>query len=230
MCADCRQGSSRRPIFERGRCLVSIETINLRAAQAEPDETMHGRSEFREIRRLVAEHYAFLWRCLRHLGVPLSEADEVAQQVVDRMVNEAAAARFPPLGSGERTQTRAQLERAVCLAIVMQVAAAWRALHPPASDVEKIRSTLRVLARERSAGGALPPSRALLDLVLEEMTLEMRAVFMLYEIEQFSIPEIAHLLDWPSGRVALWLSHARTYFRNTVGRLMPMGSRREGAR
>jgi RNA polymerase sigma-70 factor, ECF subfamily len=52
-------------------------------------------------------------------------------------------------------------------------------------------------------------ARAALDAILAAMPLELRAVFVLYELEQLTMAEIAALLELPPGTVASRLRRAR---------------------
>src|SRR5207253_2750509 len=54
--------------------------------------------------------------------------------------------------------------------------------------------------------------RALLDQILDEMPLEARSAFVLFELEELTIPEIASLLELPVGTVASRLRRARELF------------------
>jgi len=56
------------------------------------------------------------------------------------------------------------------------------------------------------------------------MTLELRAVFVLFELEEMSTPEIADLLEIPTGTVASRLRRAREEFQKLVTRLRAKGS------
>jgi RNA polymerase sigma-70 factor (ECF subfamily) len=61
-------------------------------------------------------------------------------------------------------------------------------------------------------------ARALVDQLLSDMPLELRAVFVLYEIEEHTMAEIAAMLDLPAGTVASRLRRARADFESRVER------------
>jgi RNA polymerase sigma-70 factor (ECF subfamily) len=76
---------------------------------------------------------------------------------------------------------------------------------------------------ERASGGAAADelldqkrARELLDRVLLEMPIESRSVFILFELERLSSPEIAQLLEVPLGTVASRLRRARELFKALV--------------
>ena len=62
-------------------------------------------------------------------------------------------------------------------------------------------------------------ARAKLDLILDSMSLELRAVFILHEIDEMTTPDIAAMLDIPVGTVASRLRRARCTFFEQVDRL-----------
>jgi RNA polymerase sigma-70 factor (ECF subfamily) len=59
----------------------------------------------------------------------------------------------------------------------------------------------------------------MLDRVLADMDLDLRAVFVLYEIEEVTMAEIATVLQIPPGTVASRLRRAREDFLARVRRL-----------
>jgi RNA polymerase sigma-70 factor (ECF subfamily) len=62
-------------------------------------------------------------------------------------------------------------------------------------------------------------ARALLDEVLDAMSMELRAVFVLFELEEMQTSEIAAVLDLPAGTVASRLRRAREEFQGIVARI-----------
>jgi RNA polymerase sigma-70 factor (ECF subfamily) len=61
-------------------------------------------------------------------------------------------------------------------------------------------------------------SRQELEQVLSALSDAHRAIFVLYELEGFSVPEIAELASLPLGTVASRLGRARTKFTEAVTR------------
>ena len=68
----------------------------------------------------------------------------------------------------------------------------------------------------------------LCDLALSKVDDDTREVFVLFELEGLSSPEIAALLEIPLGTVASRLRRARAQFRTVVARLERV-MRREGS-
>jgi len=157
---------------------------------------------------LAREHFSFIWRSLRRLGVAEPSVDDAAQQVF-----EVAARRLSDLEPGR--------ERAFLFKTALLVATEARrrdararseaggpeleSLHDPAPSPEE-----SALSRE---------NRLLLDRALTALGLEERTVFVLYEIEELSLSEIAELVSIPRGTAASRLRRARESFHGEVKRL-----------
>lgn len=156
--------------------------------------------------RVAGDHLDFVWRCLRRLGVPDADADDATQHVFW-------------VASSKLREVPVDKERAFLFATASRVAA-------------NVRRSIR---RQRNAYGTLAmlPSepletqeqvadqlraRALLDRVVQAMPEELRAVLVLFEIEELSVAEIAETLAIPPGTVGSRLRRARIAFREAVAR------------
>jgi RNA polymerase sigma-70 factor, ECF subfamily len=163
------------------------------------------------LRRLVEEHYAFIWRLLARLGVAPPEVDDAAQQV------------FMVLISREQLSIKPGSERAFLYGVALRVnkefrrhaQSAGRALSEAEEIVDR-ESDVEVIA-ERSR------ARQKLDHILEQMPDKLREAFVLFELEDMSVPEIAVLLDIPTGTVASRLRRARELFQAAVAELRARG-------
>ena len=157
--------------------------------------------------RLIQEHFAFVWRLLRRIGVAESDADDAAQQVFT-----AASRRIDDIRVGS--------ERAFLFSTALHVGTRARR-----SRVRQKEDFGVELAEQTDP--APPPeelvdrhrARELLDALLEEMPLELRVVFVLYEIEQLTSSEIADVVGVPVGTVASRLRRAREDFAARVARV-----------
>ncbi len=166
------------------------------------------------LREAFVQHYAGVWRFLRRLGVVPDRVDDAAQQVF--LVATEALPRIVP-----------GFERAFLYGTAVRVAHGIRrsgAREVAGIDVELGTSPLPSpdeLADQKRA-------RELLDQLLEHVEGDARTVFVLFEIEGFTVPEIADLLDLPLGTAASRLRRAREQFQALVGSLTPAseGSRR----
>jgi RNA polymerase sigma-70 factor, ECF subfamily len=158
------------------------------------------------LRRLIDEHLDFIWRSLRRLGVPLTDVDDCTQQVFW-----VAARRLDTIQEGcERpflfsTALRVASDARRSRARRREVLADAEEPYDPAPDPEQ-------LAEQRSA-------RALLDEVLDAMPVDLRAVFMLFELEEMPTAEIAAALALPPGTVASRLRRAREEFQRIAARV-----------
>ena len=155
---------------------------------------------------LVREHYAFVWRLLRRLGIGEGDADDAAQQVF------LAAARR--LGGVERER-----ERAFLCGVALNVGARARRSLGRRRE-EPIESAGERATHEPNAEQQLErrQARALLDQLLDEMPEDLRVVFVLFELEELSTPQIAELCAIPVGTAASRLRRAREDFEQRVAR------------
>jgi RNA polymerase sigma-70 factor (ECF subfamily) len=167
---------------------------------------------------MVDAHYDFVWRSLRRLGVPELDVDDCAQQVflvasrkladildgADRAFLFSTAMRVASDARRSRTRRREVQEDDATEA------------HDPAPDPEQIADRQR--------------ARAVLDQVLDAMPMDLRAPFVLFELEEIPTAEIATMLDLPAGTVASRLRRAREEFQSIVARLKARDGFRGGRR
>jgi len=156
---------------------------------------------------MVETHADFVWRSLRRLGVPPGHVDDATQQVF--LVAQAKRDRILP-----------GRERGFLFGIAMNVAA------------HAVRSMCRRREVDASLAAELPDprplpdamldherARALLDEALAAMPLDLRTVFVLFELEEMTTPEIAETLAVAPGTVASRLRRAREEFQAAAQRL-----------
>jgi RNA polymerase sigma-70 factor (ECF subfamily) len=138
--------------------------------------------------QLIRAQLAFVWRLLRRLGVAESEAGEALQQVFI-----AAAQRIGDIRPGN--------ERSFLFGTAFHVAA-------------RVQRDLSTEAAPNDNAPALEDlddqqqSREILAVLLAQMPLELRVVFVLHEIEQLAAPEIAAIVGIPEAMVASRLADA----------------------
>jgi RNA polymerase sigma-70 factor, ECF subfamily len=155
----------------------------------------------RRLRAVVDAEHAFVWRTLRRLGVREADVDDAVQEVFVALFRHAAevepgkergflfrACEFTALRARRTLARRREITEADPVSI-----------ETPASD---------------SPDHALGRTQALerLDRVLDQLDDDLRSVFVLYEIEEMTMSEIAQLLEIPSGTVASRLRRARASF------------------
>ena len=158
-------------------------------------------------RALVADHFDFVWRLLRRIGVPEADVDDAAQHVFV-----VAAGRLSDILEGR--------ERTFLFGTALRTAATLRRnLRRRQRWVETALvdapSPDRTPYEELERGQAL----AFLDEVLAGMSDRLRMVFILSEIEELSAPDVARLQRIPVGTVASQLRRARKEFRDRLRRL-----------
>jgi RNA polymerase sigma-70 factor, ECF subfamily len=159
------------------------------------------------LRAAFDRHFALVWRSLRRFGVPAASADDVAQQVFltfSERIRDVAAGR----------------ERAFLLSVAVRSAAnerrrLRRVRETPAESadldiVPDARTPEQLLLRKRR--------RQRLDVALSTLPLEQRVVFVLFELEGFTLPEIADSLAIPLGTATSRLRRARGRFEAWVAR------------
>jgi RNA polymerase sigma-70 factor, ECF subfamily len=150
--------------------------------------------------RALTDHYDFVWRSLRRLGVPTSEAEDAAQEVF--LVFSGRLGDVVP-GSERAFLYRVAVHKAEH---VHRSRARRREVPEPVPDEApaSTRDPEQLLAGARA--------RALCHELLGELSLEQRAVFVLYELEEMTMAEIAETLQLPMGTVASRLRRGRATF------------------
>jgi RNA polymerase sigma-70 factor (ECF subfamily) len=160
----------------------------------------------RRLRVLVDRHFDFIGRVLRNLGVAEAELDDVLQQVFC-----TAARRLLDIVEGS--------ERAFLVQTAVNGAANARRARARSPEVGL--AVLPEVADEAPSPEDLTDRKraaVVLDRLLGTMELELRTVFVLFEIEQLSRGEIAELLGLPPGTVASRLRRAREDFEARLAR------------
>jgi RNA polymerase sigma-70 factor (ECF subfamily) len=159
------------------------------------------------LRRMLDEYFDFVWRSLRRFGLSDDRAEDAAQQVF-------------MIASRKLDVIQPESERSFLFGTAMRVA----------SDVRRSAANRREVAHADAgldlADANLPDelldqrrARAMLDRILDAMELELRTVFVLFEIEEMSTAEIAALVGIPHGTVASRLRRAREDFESRIARL-----------
>jgi|HubBroStandDraft_1064217.scaffolds.fasta_scaffold203819_2 RNA polymerase sigma-70 factor (ECF subfamily) len=157
--------------------------------------------------RVFREHAAYVWRVLRRLGVEESDVEDVCQEVFVIV--------HKKLGTFEGRSSLRTWVYGICLR--------------SAADYRK-----RSFRRNETVTEAFPdvPSgsdphgeaagrqaRALLDRIVGELDDEKRAVFVLYEIEELPMSEVAAAIGCPVQTAYSRLHAARAIVEKAAGRL-----------
>lgn len=171
----------------------------------EPERADVASAEVR-LRAMLDEHFDFVWRSLRRLGLAAHLADDATQRVF--MV---ASRRLADIEPG--------CERAFLFRTAVRVAC---------SERRTLARRREVLCEDPEPGGvsaARPDelldqrrARELLDRVLASLPIDLRTVLVLFEFEELSIDEIAATLGIPRGTAASRLRRAREEFSAALAR------------
>lgn len=189
----------------------SYPLINGQLAASDHLSTTSGASEPTEplsMVQLVDDHFDFVWRLLRRLGLPASDADDAAQQVF-------------LLACTKQNQIRRGSERSFLYGCALNWAARYRSgAKKRVSHVEFADHEHDLPTTDDNPEALLSAhqSRALLDEILDQLPLELRTTLVLYELEQMTSQEIADLAGIPRGTVASRLRKAREEFERIAKR------------
>ena len=169
------------------------------------------------LRAMFQENFAFIWRMLRRMGVPVASVDDAAQEVfcvATRKIRDIAPSS----------------ERAFLFSTALRIAA--QARRGLASNREEGDAALGGAA-DRAPGPEQLAERKqaleALDDILQAMPTELRSVFVLFELEGMSTHDIAPLLGLPRGTVASRLRRARDEFHTIAKRVRAKAGVRRGA-
>lgn len=160
-------------------------------------------------RQLYDDHFAFVWRSMRRLGVREGEVADCVQEVFVVVHRK--------LGEFEGRSKMTSWLFGICMRV--------------ASDHRRSAWVRREIATEEEALSSRPDPRsdvgaaverkekqALLERILDEMPEDQRIVFALFELDAMSGEVIAELLDVPIGTVRSRLRLAREAFHRAVAR------------
>lgn len=157
---------------------------------------------------MVNAHFDFIWRALGGLGVPAHSVDDAAQTVFW-----TASRRLGTIAPGS--------ERSFLFSTAVGVAAnrrrsAARSREVPDADALEQRIDD---APDPEQLSSMKQARELLDQVLDALPMELRTVFVLFELEGLTTAEIASMLDLAPGTASSRLRRAREAFHAAVRRL-----------
>ncbi len=159
------------------------------------------------LRQMFDGNVDFVWRSLRRLGVPPLTVDDAVQEVFI-----VANRRIADIELGR--------ERSFLFATALRIASEQRRR-------VRHRELVDDVAVADAADAAPTPDeladqhrrRQVLDRVLASLELDVRAVFVLHELEEMTMADIAVTLDLPPGTVASRLRRGRDEFQAAVARL-----------
>jgi RNA polymerase sigma-70 factor (ECF subfamily) len=191
-----------RHVFMTGRMTSSEAVLDA----PPPAAAMERIASFKEV---YNEHFRFVWRSLRRLGIPESDIADAVQDVflvVHRRLGEFEG----------RSKVTTWL-----YGISYRVARDRRRLaHVRRRSDDDGQIDERIDERADVAAAAeRRQGLELLESILDEMPIEQRAVFTLFELDAMGGDAIAETLEIPVGTVYSRLRIAREQFRRSLSRL-----------
>jgi len=167
------------------------------AERIRPTEVDRARLE-----RIFNSHHATVWRALCRRGLPPDAAEDATQETF--LLAAERLDDIPP-----------ESERAFLIGTALRVA---HTLGRKTVRWQLDEDMDQRLAVSRDTGDRRA-DRQLCDLVLAKVDPDLVEVFVLYEIEGLTSPEIAQLLEIPLGSVASRMRRAREQFRAAAARV-----------
>lgn len=154
--------------------------------------------------QLFAEQLTYVWNVLRRLGVRDAEREDLVQEVFVR-VHQALP-----------TYDASRPPRPWLFAFAFRVASDHRRLARHRSEVlgDDAESPASAPGADTQLEGA--QRRAVLHAALDQLDLDKRAVIVLHELEELSIPEVARTLGIPEGTAYTRLRAARLQLATTL--------------
>ena len=154
------------------------------------------------LERIFNAHHATVWRALRRRGLSPEAAEDATQETF--------------LLAAERLDDiRPESERAFLIATALRVAHSLgrKTVRWDLDDDMDSRLSAHRDTSETSA------DQQICNLVLSQVDPDLVEVFVFYELEGLTSPEIAELLEIPLGSVASRLRRAREQFRSAAARV-----------
>jgi RNA polymerase sigma-70 factor (ECF subfamily) len=166
------------------------------------------------VRALVDEYMDSVWRSLRRLGVPAADCDDGCQRVWV-----VVAQKIDDIDTGK--------VRSFVFSVVVRVASDMRRSLRRHDRVDFDERLIDCSASDTESLLEQQRARELLDELLSQLSWELRTVFVMFEIEGFSSPEIADILHLSRGTIASRLRLAREAFERVVQRYRKRSGIRE---
>jgi RNA polymerase sigma-70 factor, ECF subfamily len=157
------------------------------------------------IELLVAQHYGFIWRVLRGLGLSRTDAEDATQQVF-------------MIAARKLDEIEPDSARSFLYGAALRVANnARRGLRRRREELgNEVSDEPEAESKGPEKQAELARARQLLAQVLAELPEKYRRIIVLAEIEQLPVPEIAALEGVPVGTAASRLRIAREKFRGLL--------------
>lgn len=162
-----------------------------------------------DVARLYRDHADFVWASLQRLGVRSSDLEDVLQDVF--VVVHKRIASFD--GSAKMTTW--------LFGICLRVASAYRR-----RGFRRNETSVAEVPEDDAAGDETPEqdlaareSRRRLQVLLDELELEKRAIFVMFELDEMPCDEIARIFGVPVGTIYSRLHSARQDLQKALARM-----------
>lgn len=185
----------------------------LAGAIDEVSESPYGPGAIPSFDRVFADHAPLVWRALRRLGVPPADIEDVCQEVFTTVHR-----RLPTFEGRSPLSTWIY---GICVRL------AWTYRRTQRRRRETVVETMPEASVDAPQDVALERRRALAfaDSVLDALDDDKRAVFVLYEIEELPMKEVAEAVGCPLHTAYARLYAARRDFEAAVRRADAQGRR-----
>jgi RNA polymerase sigma-70 factor (ECF subfamily) len=190
-----------KPRFDHHGGVVVTQSLESSFEQPERPVALDSAAQAR-LSAIADAHFAWLWRLLRRLGVHPSDVEDAAQQVFL-----VVSRRLEAIERGS--------EQSFLFGVAIRVSIEFRRVRRDVPtpeielDVRKSSPAMEELVDQHRA-------REVLGEILDGMPLELRTVFVLFELEQMTKTEISNVVGIPEGTVVSRLRRAREVFENRV--------------
>lgn len=165
------------------------------------------------LRRIVAAHFDPLWRFLRRLGIAEADVEDAIQEVILVLARKLH-------------RVQASSERSFVFSTAFRVASDMRKRRKRRREVDEASlCDLPSAAGDPETSAHIQRMAALFSQVLSQLSLDQRAVFVLYELEELTMAEIAEALELPLGTVASRLRRGRETFEKLATQVLASGGK-----
>jgi RNA polymerase sigma-70 factor (ECF subfamily) len=156
------------------------------------------------VRQLYAEQGAFVWRSLRRLGVPEADLPDICQDV------------FLVVHRKLETFDQRSAVKTWLFGICMRVAADFRRRAHVRREVPVEQVPDSAVSPSQGEAVQRQQARAVLDRILDSLDEDKRAVFILYELEQWAMADIATAVGCPVQTAYSRLAAARKHVETAI--------------
>ncbi len=179
-----------------------LDSLSLR--DADDARTLPGHAHVPSLAEIFRTYAPFAWRALRRLGVPESDVEDVCQEVFVVVHRK--------LGDFEGRSSLRTWIYGICARTASDYRRSGRVRREVVTDAPP--ETHHEAAQHEVV--ALKEARATLDRILDQLDDDKRAVFVLYELEELTMAEIAEALSCPLQTAYSRLHSARKIVESAV--------------